>query len=379
MTIARLAALVSSQVSRTRPADGSSPPEGEVDWSEIAAAAATHRLSAIAARAVSSSAEPGTSAGPEPGIVAMREEARRTAASALALLAPLRAVVAALDAAGIPHLLWKGPALAVEAWGDVGARQCDDLDIVIAPADRHRARQVVGALGWRAQHEMSPRQEEAIYRGRGAWELRHAADGVLLELHWSFSALRYPGRLPVAEVLARAVDLSVGGVRVRVPSAADALVLLAQHATKHGWSSLEDAAVFAAMLARDPEAAATAAERARAVGGLRALHLGIALAETTFGVQAPEALREDVRRDPALPRLLREVEARWDAGDVAWRATLAWDLAWTERAADRTRLLLRTLFDPTLQEWLALRLPDPLLPLYRVVRPLRLVGRALRR
>ncbi len=379
MTTARLAALVALQVSRTGPPGGPSLPAGAIDWSEIAAAAATHRLSAIAARAVPSVADTGSAAGPEPGVVALREEARRTAASALSLLAPLRAVVAALDAAGIPQLLWKGPALAVEAWGDVGARQCDDLDIVIAPADRHRARQVVGALGWRAQHEMSPRQEEAIYRGRGAWELRHADEGVLLELHWSFSALRYPGRLPVNAVLARSVELSVGGVRVRVPSAADALVLLAQHATKHGWSSLEDAAVFSAMLARDPSAAATAAARARAAGGLRALHLGIALAETTFDVRAPEALREAIRRDPALPRLLREVEARWAVGDVAWRPTLAWDLAWTERAGDRARLLVRTLFDPTLQEWLALRLPAPLLPLYRVVRPLRLVGRALRR
>ncbi len=379
MSIARLAALVASQISRARPAGGAPPPDTEVDWHEIAAAAATHRLSAIAARAVPSSMDPGSSAGPAPGIVALREEARRTAASALALLAPLRAVVAALDAAGIPHLLWKGPALAVEAWGDVGARRCDDLDIVIAPADRHRARRVVGALGWRAQHEMSPRQEEAIYRGRGAWELRHAEEGVLLELHWSFSALRYPGRLPVTEVLERSVELAVGGVRVRVPSAPDALVLLAQHATKHGWSSLEDAAVFAAMLARDPEASSTAMARAREVGGLRALRLGIALAETTFGVRAPEALREDVRRDPALPRLMRQVEARWAAGDVAWRATLAWDLAWTDRTSDRARLLVRSLVDPTLQEWFALRLPDPLLPLYRVVRPLRLVGRALRR
>lgn len=346
------------------------------DWLALISAAEAHRLTPLVTRAVDA-----LPAGTVPASVLqeLRDTSFGIAGESLAAIEALTRLTRALDAAGIPSMAWKGPALAAVAWSDPGARSFADLDVVVRPADRHRARAVARSLGWRSRHAMTEKQEEAIFGGLAAWELERESAPRLLELHWEFSAKRYAGRLPVEEVLARARSLRLAGVDVRVPDAADTLVLLAQHATKHGWSTLEDVAVFAAVAQRDPSALSTAMALARAVGGGRALLLGCALAAATFGLALPDQLARQSRADYALPVLVAQSRARWDAGETAWRPPLAWDYAWTVGGGARLRLLARALFDPTLQEWRALRLPDALVPLYRLLRPARLALVALRR
>jgi hypothetical protein len=303
---------------------------------------------------------------------------RATAMRTLSAVHTLRTLMRALAEAGVPALAWKGPALAVQAWHDPAARLFTDLDIVVPHDAREPARRAVRALGWRPRHAMSETQERAIFDGLAAWEFVGDAEPMLLELHWEFSARRYAGRLPVRAVLDRAVNVAMAGTLVPVPNTADTIALLAQHATKHGWSSLEDVAVFSALAHREPRALVAAHERAGPVGGARAVRLGAALMARALELPLPSELADAVGADPAIPSLVAQVDARWQSGVTTWRPTLRWDLAWTERASDRLRLLTRSTFDPTMQEWDALQLPDALVGLYPVLRPFRRVWTAVR-
>ncbi len=303
---------------------------------------------------------------------------RAAAMRALSAVHTLRTLMRALAEARVPAIAWKGPALAVQAWQDPAARLFTDLDVVVPPESREAARRVVLALGWRPRHAMSEAQERAIFDGLAAWEFVGDAEPMLLELHWEFSARRYAGRLPVRAVIDRAVNVAMAGTLVPVPNTADTIALLAQHATKHGWSSLEDVAVFAALAHREPRALVAAHERAGPVGGARAVRLGAALMARALELPLPAELGSAIGADHAIPSLVAQVDARWRTGVTAWRPTLAWDLAWTERASDRVRLLTRATFDPTMQEWDAVQLPDALVGLYPVLRPFRRVWTAVR-
>lgn len=344
------------------------------DWDAFLRSADRHRVTPLIARTVDAW---GPDA-PAATRVALATSARHAATEALAAVEALRSILAAFAEAGVIALAWKGPALALQAWEDLAARTFSDIDIVVDPVDRDRARTLLHALGWRSRWAMSAAQERTIFETQGAWEFTRESSPRLLELHWEFSARRFAGRLPARDVLRRAARVRSGVVELPVPSAGDLLVLLAQHATKHGWSTLEDVAVFAALVRRHQDVVEEACDRAREVGGARALLLGCALARSVLTVRLPDAIARAIERDAAVAPMMVEVRERWAGGDGAWRSTLGWDLTWTSRPRDRARLLARSLFDPTLQEWLAVELPDPLLPLYRVVRPLRLLARALR-
>lgn len=306
--------------------------------------------------------------------------ARDVAAAALAASLPLRAIVGTLAAAGIDAMAWKGPTLALQAWGDLAARDFADLDIVVRAPDHQRARSVLREAGWRSRHAMGAAAEDVIFASQRAYELTGGDGALLVELHWAFGARRYAGYPPVDEVLARTRHVHVAGLAVRVPSAPDALLLHAVHATKHGWSTLEDVVLFA-RLARDPEVRREALGLATHHAASVPFALGLALSARCFGGAGAPGAGPDrsARADRRVDALASQVLARWAAGDTRWRSTLRWDLAWTGGLANRARLLARTALDPTLQEWDAVHLPARLGALYRVVRPVRLAVRTVAR
>ena len=306
-----------------------------------------------------------------PLLAPLRDEARLIAERALANLAALREVGDRLDAARVPWMLWKGPALAMQVWGDATRRDSRDLDLVVPPEAWDAARAALADGGWQVPGGLGPRGERAIHGWTRAVPLRREGRP-LVELHWAFAGANYPRVADVRSVLARAETFTVGGRAVRTPAGADALLLLALHATKHGWSQAEEVLSFARLASRSPEALGEAVAMADAAGVPRVLALALALREALLGTPAP-ATRHDGRllamRDACL--------ARMEAGNGAWRTTRAWTLSWIDRPRDRWRHRAGALWRPTPQEAQWLRLPEALAWAYPAVRLLRLAVRPL--
>lgn len=348
-------------------------PTTVVDWSVVIRLAREHRVLPFVARAVRDRRGGAEGIRPEATAALERSTAEATVGS-LAALAALREMRDAFATARIRWIAWKGPALSQRAWDDAAIRQFDDVDVVVHPEDRSAALAALLERGWRSSHRgMSWAQARVVLAGQRAYDLTRTGDGPPVELHWEFGARRYSGYARAADVLARSDALRVGGVDLPVPSPSDELLLHAVHATKHGWSRLEDVLLFARLAVRD-DVLREGRAAARRTGATRAMSLGAAVAGRIF----PGAVADvDVSSDVDVAPLVDAVVARWQAEDTGWRSTVRWDLAWTDGAARRARLLYHTAFDVTLQEWRFVRLPSPFVDLYRVVRPLRLVARGL--
>ncbi|MDB4947873.1 MAG: hypothetical protein JWM27_522 [Gemmatimonadetes bacterium] len=302
------------------------------------------------------------------------EGARRS----LALAGELHRVLGMLAAAGIGAAAYKGPALAAVAYGDLAMRTLSDLDVLVAPADVPRAMEVLAAHGFAAEHEWTPRQERAFRRVDGDYPLWSARGDVLVEVHAHVSSLRFGVRLGTAELLARARPVRVGGAEVPAPAPDDLLLALALHGAKHRWARLEWIAAFAEVARAHPDAVRSALARARALRGLRVLCLGMALARDLLGLPVSAEVDEAISADPALAGMAAEVQAvlfRSGDGPEETAANLAFNLRLREGAAQRALYAWRWLTLPTPEDWNAVKLPDALHPLYRIVRPVRLLAR----
>lgn len=305
----------------------------------------------------------------------LREEARRAAEGSLHAIATLHRVAQCLDRAGIAWMLWKGPALSTMVWGEPGVRQFSDLDIVVAPYDRHAARAALAADGWRARDGYSVAQERAVHGATRAYPLEHTG-ATMVELHWAFAGTRYPSWGDVAAISGRATTVELGGLAVRTPTGADALLLCALHATKHGWSQAEDAVLFTRLATRDPDAIAIANARAEQAGVGTAMRLGVRLAARLCDPLLPErpiSRSEDAR----VAAMADDCVARMLAGAGPWRATHAWTLRWVRRPMHRLRYAGVALFAPTPQERSWVALPDSIVWTYPAVRLARLALRTV--
>jgi hypothetical protein len=222
----------------------------------------------------------------------------------------LHRVVAVMEAAGIPTTAMKGPALAVQAWGDVSARSYGDVDLLVPP---ERARDTVAALlaaGYvdrRARYGLEP--SPAHWHD---WSFTAPDGRTLVEIHWSLVApARYPG-VDSAEVwqagAREEVTLPGGTVWALAPEVQ--LPYLAIHATAHHWGWLEFPLTLAGLVRRagstlDWEALRDRARRWRC---RRITTVGLLLARELAGgdtLDLPPAVRRALDADAEAARLAR--------------------------------------------------------------------------
>ena len=340
-----------------------------IDWDALLDLARAHRLVELCGRMVEV-LPPDVVAAPTRG--RWMNERLVHAASALSAARELSHVLHVLTGAGVHALAYKGPALSLAAYGDIGARVCTDLDLVVSPREFARARAALVSAGYLARLGMSRGQEAVLCFGQGHAEYaRAASDAPFVELHWRFAAQRLPWSPEVSDVLARSVLQQVGGVSALVPSDADHVLLLSMHGTRHHWAQLEWLVSLSAFLRRDFDVDAVM-ERATRIGARRALLVGTALADTLLHAAVPAALARAAAADAVVRQRVAAIAQSLTVGESERSPPAGGERRLLHRRRDVARRLAAQLFLPTKREWELIRLPTVLAPLYVPLRLLRL-------
>ena len=184
----------------------------------------------------------------------------------------------------LPELaLVKGPALAAQAWPQIGLRSFDDLDFLCARRNFTRLLAGMRTVGYAPAADDPRRMEHLWHYGWGV-AFRHP-DGFLVEINHRFFPPHYPWprRIRVAETDGFAAQ-PLDAAAVRAPTPALHLLLSCEHAIWHGWARLAWIADVAGLLARHPDAFTQAMELARSCPfAERALIAGSAVADALFG------------------------------------------------------------------------------------------------
>jgi hypothetical protein len=140
-----------------------------------------------------------------------------------------------LDRAGARYLVVKGPALAVQTTGDVGARGYGDVDILVDPGS---VADLVGLLdenGWRSTVPLPDPSTWAwrrlLYTGN---ELAFYGASSSVDLHWRLDPTL--DSLPPFDVLwERRTSVEVGGLVVPTLAPRDTLAHLCFNVTRDNW------------------------------------------------------------------------------------------------------------------------------------------------
>src|SRR5579871_2222005 len=110
------------------------------DWPAFIQLADWHGLIPLVSRRL---ALTGGEVVPPAAATALRDRAHAIAWRALSQTAEMLAIVEALLARGIRVVPFKGPSLAMLAYGDLAARQFGDLDFLVASSDIAAARRIL--------------------------------------------------------------------------------------------------------------------------------------------------------------------------------------------------------------------------------------------
>jgi hypothetical protein len=313
-----------------------------------------------------------------PALVRDDIAARRLAASAAALAATgqLIDVLDALERAGVRAMPYKGPVLSLDAYGDIGLRSSDDLDVLIDSVDVDRAWAALGAIGYRVQDGWSWKRWRAANAWQGQCALVAPEGGIPLDLHWRTCDEKLPWNVPLGELWVNAHDLVVAGRTIKAPDAAGQLLLTLLHAARHGWDRLEFLACAAALMRP------TADVKRR----LAVLTLPGARSALMAGLFATALLFDDRERMASAPAgLWSTPQANRELAAAALRSVRTGDMGANRSARlhlrsldgyfDRARYFALAALQPTAADYAAKRLPDGLSFAYPLVRLARLATR----
>jgi putative nucleotidyltransferase-like protein len=289
-------------------------------------------------------------------------------------------------ARGIPIVAYKGPTLATLAYGDPSLRQFGDLDLMVQEPQALAATELIEGLGYRRDlHRLTPAQETAHLGSHNEYEFVGQDGLVRVDLHWRATPRRFPFRLDARRLWSRLEGVSLAGRDVQTFSVENLVLLLCMHGAKDRWRRLAWLCDIDRLIRsrKSIDWEAVAAE-ARAAHGERMLRLGLFLAVDLLGTPLPGGVLEAARSTPGIEALARQVEGTifgeaapgsrfWDVLEMEWL-----HLAVCDRLSDRIAYLSRSLFTPGLSDWSRMKVPDPLFPLYHVLRPLRLSARCAR-
>jgi len=320
-----------------------------LDWASLLRLAEEQGVAPLVVQALRDAGEDHV---PESWQERLREQARSRVRFTLALVAELFRLLEILGQAGIETAVFKGPALAVEAFDDAALRQYSDLDLFVPHAQALHACDALLACGYRTELPL-----EEARRGRAPGQFLFTRRGALaaIELHTERTLRYVPRPLPVDALLARRSWVSIEGHRVPAFSAEDTLVLISVHGSKHMWDRLALVADMGALACRVPPLDARAAIGfARELGAERMLAVGLRLASDLLAAPLPEEFSRHAEQNVPSRRLCRRVETRLLGEDGGQAGILG-------RAWFRIRMrggllagmpyLLRLVLAPTEEDW----------------------------
>ena len=296
----------------------------------------------------------------------------------LVMLGKLAEILDIFGRNGIEAIVLKGPALAVAAYGSVGMRQFDDLDILIRPRDYECVKSLMAGLGFRQNEQGTRAQEAEYFRRNYGSEFIDTRGKAFVEITTKLTDLLNEVGLETEDLFARKEIITTEGMKLLSLSAEDALIYLCFHGTKHIWPLLGMISDLAAFVAsRHDWPWEELLERAQKAGLRRNFLLGLQLARDIAGIELPEVIDCKPRYDAVAARLRDQIHTNlfWPRiNELTYLELALHNLKRRERISDKMSFILRRLVGLSPMDWKTIPLPDCLFSLYIPLRVIRLLA-----
>lgn len=345
-----------------------------LDWEYLLAEAEANSITPLLERHLTAVA---ANALPVAALQQLKKTARANTVRCLYLTADLLDILKLFQGQEIPALPYKGPVLAVQAYGDVALREFDDLDIILRQRDVPKAHEIILSLGYKAKFDwiLSPGASAALVPGE--YNYRDEPRRAMVELHTEITLRHFPVKPDLDYFIARRAPVVISDHEILTFTAEDLLPMLCIHGSKDFWERFSWVADVSELNQSHPRLNWDEVMRVtESLGALRMLFTGLALADGMLQAPLPAEILRRVQADRTaceiaaeMQRMLmsRPSETLDAAGRLRYRRHMlaGFFAGW--------RYVLRLAVVPAEEDWVMMRLPRSLAPLYIALRPFRLL------
>lgn len=278
--------------------------------------------------------------------------------------------------AGIEAIPYKGPALALFAYGNLALRRFVDLDVIVKKADVLRGRDLLLADGYVPGKSLTLAQQELLLHTQHNLQFSRDHRRLLLELHWEVAPHLFASSVQENELWQNLTALYINGTELKTLAADDLLFSLCVHGSRHLWERLGWICDVAELIARHQLNWPVLLQRAAETDSERMFLLGLHLAQKLLGTNLPAEVQQRCDSDTRLHSLADNVIQHLFSGPTHIPATsteiFKYNIGVRKSLAARARYFAYML-RPTDSDFGSRSLPPGFGFAYYLIRPFRLL------
>ena len=276
---------------------------------------------------------------------------------------------------GIETIPYKGPVLALFAYGDIALRRFVDLDVIVKRSDVLKAREMLLNQGYTPSKSLSLDQQEMLLRTQHNMQFSCDNHRLIIELHWEVAPHLFASTVNGERLWQDLITLDLNGTPVKTFSAEDLLFSLCVHGSRHLWERLGWICDIAELIARRPLNWPALLERAGIADTERMFLLGVHLAQRLLDAPVPTEVKQRCDADQRLSSLADNIIDHLFNGPTHVPATsreiFKYNIGVRKTLSARARYLLYVL-RPTDSDLGSRSFPPSLSFAYYLTRPFRL-------
>jgi putative nucleotidyltransferase-like protein len=276
------------------------------------------------------------------------------------------------DIEAVPY---KGPVLALFAYGNIALRRFVDLDVIVKKSDVLKARELLLREHYLPAKSLSLDQQELLLRTQHNLQFSRDNHRLIVELHWEVAPHLFASTVNADRLWQDLITIDLNGTQVKALSPEDLLFSLSVHGSRHLWERLAWICDIAELLTRGKFDWNALLKRAAAADSERMFLLGPYLAAQLLEAPLPPEVKQRCDADPRLASLAGDIVEHLFNGTTHVPATsreiFKYNIGVRKTLGARARYLLY-MFRPTDGDLAARSLPARFSFAYYLTRPFRL-------
>ena len=211
------------------------------------------------------------------------------------LSAELLRIVRLFESSGITCLPFKGPTLALRAYGDITLRQYGDLDLLVPPEQISEAAEILSAHGYRSFGSLTLLNDPVWLEAAKDMVFQHQKSGVVVELHWKLFHRTFADARTQARLWTQPDQLTLQRHTLPVLPDETLLTYLCIHGARHLWERLEWIVDIDRLIRNRPIDWAAVDIQAETFRARKMLYLALSLSHRFFTTPLPEEILRRIR------------------------------------------------------------------------------------
>ena len=275
---------------------------------------------------------------------------------------------------------FKGPTLAVIAYNSLSYREFVDLDIVVGNEDTATVYKIMQSLGYELDSYPKKMDISLYFKTQSEHKFINKDKGIVVEIHNNFQGhfFSFPVDVDFLCDDDNLMGININNHQLNSLSNENLLLMLSVHCARHDWSRLFWLCDINQMIQLHNMDWGELVNTAEKLKVKRILLISLCLAADLFGSKLPEAVINDIIKDPEVKAISKKLKKGLIYGNndsLNIYERILFDLKKRESLRMGLKDVLRSILKPSYVDFDELPLPGLLFPLYYVIRPFLLIKR----